>query len=143
MTCICDKSLKHFSLWSSFKNPATSHSSLVPKQQHDTLPTRAPSLLTERKGEKMTAALDLTSNAGERVRKRGEERGKKRFHLCRDSLLEEPGKCRAISLSSSIYPSLPLCVSHQNLPPIRIWASHTLWMGCENTRRTRGVKRRD
>lgn len=52
MTCICDKSLKHFSLWSAFKNPATSHSRLVPKQQHDTLPTRAPSLLTERKGGK-------------------------------------------------------------------------------------------
>ena len=68
----------------------------------------------------MTAALDLTSNAGERVRKREGERErekKKRLHLCRDSLLEEPGKRRAVSLSSSlslsssIYPSLPLCVS--------------------------------
>lgn len=90
----------------------------------------------------MTAALDLTSNAGESEKERG-GKGKKAAHLCRDSLQEEPGKCRAISLSSSIYPSLPLCVSHQNLPPIRIWASRTLWMGCENTRRTQGVKRRD
>lgn len=61
----------------------------------------------------MTAALDLTSNAGKRVRKREREEKKKRLHLWRDSLLEEPGKRRAISLSFSlsIYPSLPLCLS--------------------------------
>lgn len=65
-----------FSLWSAFKNAATSHSRLIPKQ-HDTLPTRAPSLLTERKREekKMTAALDLTSNTGERVGKKREKVG--------------------------------------------------------------------
>lgn len=123
----------------SSKSPATSH----PKQKHDTLLSLAPDRKRE-KGEKMTAALDLTSNAGARVRKRKKKKKKRnRLHLHRDSLLEKLGKCRAISLSfsasPSIHPSLSLCLSHQNLLPIRISAS--LWMGCENTQRTQGVKK--
>lgn len=81
----------------------------------------------------MTAALDLTSNTGERVGKKREGGGGKRLHLCCDSLLKEPGKCSVISLSFPLFSPLPpfylsispsLCVSpaHQNPALIRISA---------------------
>lgn len=101
----------------------------------------------------MTAALDLTSNAGERVRKReGEKKEKKKKNgyisavtACWKSLANAE-QFLSPSLSLPFYLSIsPLSVSlsHQNLPPIRISVSHALWMGCENTRRTQGVKRQD
>lgn len=110
VTCICDKLLKRLFPLVSLQKSRHIIQQTRPKTTtwHFADPRSLPS--DREKGKKeMTAALDLTSNAGERVRK------KKELHLCRDSLLEEPGKRRAISLSfslcPSIYPSLPLCVS--------------------------------
>lgn len=150
VTCICDKH---------FFSPLVS----LQKYRHITQQTR-PKTTTWHFADPRSFPPDREKGGGggrddssfrsdikhrrESEKKRG---GRKRLHLCRDSLLEKPGKCRAISLSfslslpPSIYPSLPLCVSlslflsHQNLPPIRISASHALWMGYENTRRTQGV----
>ena len=112
VTCIYDTLLKHFCLWSLFKNPATSHSRLIPKQQHDTLPTRSPLLLTERERVKKDDS-GFRSDI-KRQQEFEKERGggkKKRLHLYCDSLLEKAGKCRAISLFFSPLLSIHLSVS--------------------------------
>lgn len=168
MTWICDKHFFPFGLPSKMPPHHTADSS----QNNMTLrrPVLPPSWQRERGREKkkMTAALDLTSNTGERVEKKKKKRrwwwwwrwgegGRKRLHLCCDSLLKEPGKCRVISLSfppfffflppppllsiPSISPSHPsLCVSlaHQNPALITISAKPRvldgIWKHAEDPR---------
>lgn len=124
MTWICDKHSFPFGLPSKMPPHHTADSS----QNNMTLrrPVLPPSWQRERGREKkMTAALDLTSNTGERVEKKEKVGGRKRLHLCCDSLLKEPGKRRVISLSFppffspsllSLHPTLSVCFSRSSKP---------------------------
>lgn len=154
VTCICDKLLKHFFPLVSLQKSRHITQQTRPKTTtwHFADPRSLPPDREKGGEKKMTAALDLTSNAGERVRKRerGSKKKKKNGYIsavtaCWKSLANGE-QFLSPSLSHPFYLSIsPLSVSlsHQNLPPIRISASHALWMGCENTRRTQGVKRQD
>lgn len=154
MTCICDKLLKHFF-------PLVS----LQKSRHITQQTRPKtttwhfadphSLPPDReKGEKKDDS-SFRSDIKRRRESEKERGGEKKngyisaVTACWKSLASaEQFLSPSLSLSPpSIYPSKPLSISvslsHQNLPPIRISVSHALWMGCENTRSTQGVKRQD
>lgn len=155
MTCICYKLLKHFLPLVSLQKSRhiTQPQQTRPKTTtwHFRRPALPPSWQRERGGgkKKMTAALDLTSNAGERVRKREGERRKKNGYISAvTACWKSPANAeRFLSCSLSFLSiHLSLSVSLSLIKTCRRLGSRQAtrfgW-DVKNTRRTQGVKRQD